>query len=184
MKKNVMIDLETLGTRAGCVILEIGVVGFDEGDGPEDYETWESGLIALESCTLKGMHVAADTLKWWVRQAGFAGMLGGEVDFKEVIRTGCEFIADVRAEEARVWCWGASFDFPILKDALYRGKMPVPWEHWEERCARTLCQTLGVRRIDQTAHRALADALGQTDAVLRALGRLAWCREIDAELGS
>lgn len=173
MKKNVMIDLETLGTRPGCVVLEMAAVAFDEGDAPEAWATWESGLIDLESSMAAGMHLDADTVKWWAGKPGFLGMLQGDVNCHAAPAALWRFLREHwDADKGVVWCWGASFDFPIVKDAIGRALMVPPWNHWRERDARTLCQVAGVLRTGVTEHRALADALCQVEAVQEALGKL------------
>jgi len=178
-KHHVMIDLETLGTRPGCVILEMAAVGFDETGA--EYEVYESGIIELVSETAKGMHVDAATLKWWSDKTDFTSLLNGTRNFKLEVGNLIEFVGDVLADKGAVWCWGGSFDFPVLKHAIWSCGGAVPWEHWQERCARTLCNTLGVKRRGDTKHRALDDAMSQIHAVQVALAEVGWMHEMSAE---
>ena len=178
-KQHVMIDLETLGTRPGCVILEMAAVGFDEAGG--EYEVYESGIIELVSATAKGLHVDAETLQWWSDKSALTSLLNGKRNFKVEVGNLIEFVGEILADKGSVWCWGGSFDFPVLKDAIWRCDGAVPWEHWQERCARTLCKTLGVSRRGDTRHRALDDAMSQIIAVQVALAEVSWLREISAE---
>jgi hypothetical protein len=63
---NVMVDLETLGTVPGSVILSIGAVAFDE------MEVAEEGFyraIRRETCEQAGLKVSAATLAWWEKQS-------------------------------------------------------------------------------------------------------------------
>jgi len=65
--KDVMVDLETLGRRAGCSILSIGAVAFDAETGnmgPEFYM-----VIKMASCEKHGLHTDQDTVAWWEKQS-------------------------------------------------------------------------------------------------------------------
>ena len=59
--QNVMIDLETLGRRAGCAILSIGAVAFDlkQGLGEEMYV-----VVNRQSCNAAELHEDLSTLDW------------------------------------------------------------------------------------------------------------------------
>lgn len=62
---DVMLDLETLGTRAGCATLSIGSVGFStEGLGEEFYCE-----VNQASCAAYGLFTEQSTLAWWNRQS-------------------------------------------------------------------------------------------------------------------
>jgi len=64
--KDVMVDLETLGRRAGCAILSIGAVAFDAETGkmgPEFYM-----VVKMASCEKHGLHTDPDTVAWWEKQ--------------------------------------------------------------------------------------------------------------------
>jgi DNA polymerase III epsilon subunit-like protein len=177
MKQNLLIDIETLGTRAGCAILEIGAVAFDVDDEPEDWWTFDSGLIQLESCLGAGMHVDAETLRWWASRKAFWEMINGRLKLKGALEGLAEFGNLHLAPGGDLWCWGTSFDFPVLKDAFDRHSIEPKWmQYWNEKDARTLCKLVGVERREtagfEVAHRALADAKAEADAVTRALAKL------------
>src|SRR3990172_10155945 len=64
--KDVMVDLETLGRRAGCAILSIGAVAFDAETGkmgPEFYM-----VVKMASCEKHGLHTDPETVAWWEKQ--------------------------------------------------------------------------------------------------------------------
>ena len=64
--KDVMVDLETLGRRAGCSILSIGAVAFDAETGtmgPEFYM-----VVKMASCEKHGLHTDPETVAWWKKQ--------------------------------------------------------------------------------------------------------------------
>ena len=65
---DVMLDLETLGTRPGCVILTLGAVKFD----PYSLREPDSGIyfrVDVDEQTALGREVQEDTLNWWLNQS-------------------------------------------------------------------------------------------------------------------
>lgn len=62
--RNVMIDLETFGTRPGSVIVSIGAVEFSmDGIGEAYYRA-----IDVASSLLAGLTIDEITVKWWREQ--------------------------------------------------------------------------------------------------------------------
>ena len=68
--KDIMINLETLGTVAGCVILSIGAVAFDRETGELGMEFYE--VINQVSCEEAGLHVDQKTVDWWAARTAEA----------------------------------------------------------------------------------------------------------------
>lgn len=60
MITNIMLDLETLGTCPGSVILQIGAVRSNNG---------LERTITIDSCLRAGLTVDGDTIGWWLRQS-------------------------------------------------------------------------------------------------------------------
>jgi hypothetical protein len=62
---NVMVDIETLGTEPGCVVLSIGAVAFDKEMGfVEDFYE----VINTVDSFSEGLTYDNDTLAWWKKQ--------------------------------------------------------------------------------------------------------------------
>jgi len=76
--EHVMIDLETLGRRAGCSILSIGAVAFD----PKTKELGAEFYVVVNrlSCFKLGLHEDPETVKWWEGQNAEAKKILTEVD--------------------------------------------------------------------------------------------------------
>jgi exodeoxyribonuclease VIII len=159
MKTRIMLDLETLGNRAGAVIVAVGAVKF--GDG-EVLDTFYERVDA-ESCIDLGMAMDVSTVFWWMKQ--------NEAARKEIARPGGRAIREVLElfalwasdEDAEVWGNGASFDNAILSEAYALAKIRRPWQFWNDRCYRTV---KGLRPTDRVAevgvkHNALDDAFSQ-----------------------
>lgn len=154
-----MIDIETLGTDPGAVILSIGAVYFDsDGLGETFHEQ-----ISAESCQACGLSIDADTLKWWLTQNDDGSvpdvLLGGR-PLPEVLTDFIEFAHP--ADE--VWAYPPSFDCAIIEAAYEElSGFTEPWTYQDTRDARTLRHLSVWPDIEQkgTQHDALDDAIYQ-----------------------
>ena len=169
MSRAVMIDIETLGKRAGCVIVSIGAVIFD----PNSDWVGESlhTHIDVDDSHLRGFKTDIDTVFWWLGQPdeARASLRAGQdsaVSVYAALDGLCNFIAGA-GDEPGIWCNGASFDFPILYAYFDHFNLPLPWNFWQERDLRTLKGlNKGLRIARQgTHHDALDDALHQARLV-------------------
>lgn len=164
--KNVMVDIETLGSRTGSEILSIGAVYFDhKGVGDRFYTTVD--------CTGLGLTQDEDTLKWWSEQSPEARTILTEV------RAPAEFAFpafNAFAEGKRVWGYGSTFDNVQLRAAFQAAGIKPLWTFRDDCCFRTL-RLLGAKfnlpyvRIG-THHNAVDDALTQAVAAVQILDRL------------
>lgn len=155
-----MIDIETLGTRPGDIILSIGAVKFsvEEEIKGEFYVT-----IDAESCKAVGLRAQKSTLEWWskqsdaAREAAFKGGTSLEVALIKLA------VWMPPLEEAVVWGNGANFDNALLAAAYRAIKHDVPWHFWNDRCYRTMAAMFLKDRIERvgTGHVALDDAKTQ-----------------------
>jgi hypothetical protein len=127
---DVMLDLETLGTRPGCAILSIGAVAFDRHTGalgPEFYM-----VVNRKSCEAKGLTQDQSTLDWWSRQSAEAKKVLAEAENAPNGLGGAlvQFTAYLQKFGKRdlfVWGNGADFDQPIIT-ACYASVAPCV--HW------------------------------------------------------
>lgn len=170
MSKDIMLDLETLGTSPGCVILSIGASSFCG-----TYTFYEK--ISIESSKLSGLVEEPDTMRWWAKQSVEArnesfsgtsplmGVLGRFSDFYSSIPTKPN-------EKKFIWGNGADFDLPILAAAYKAANMERPWEPFNGRCYRTLKNLyyeVKAPVFEGTKHTALADAQHQARHALMIL---------------
>ena len=68
---DIMIDLETLGTTPGSVILSVAAVPFVRGPGSTRSRRRANAFyakISLKDSLRRGFSVDADTLVWWMGQ--------------------------------------------------------------------------------------------------------------------
>lgn len=165
---DIMIDIETLGTAPGSVILSIGAASTSE-ELPEFY-----CKINLASQLYQGMHVDAATMAWWRKQSFFVwekqtngtdGMhkvLSGFQSWIQAIRNGAEGAAT--GNRIRVWGDGAAFDCVLLEEAYRRCGVVCPWSYQEVHCYRTLRQLKDSKKpIPKEHHNALSDAHAQLE---------------------
>ena len=164
-----MVDIETLGTDPGCVIVSIGVVEFSVEEGAVD------GLfvsIDPDSAQKYGLEIDASTLAWWLGQSPEArDQLTGGDDLESALREFREFVSD--ADE--VWANSPAFDCSILREAFDRAGIECPWRYYQERDYRTLRETLPSwpdAKQDGVAHNAVDDARFQAECLADALGSL------------
>lgn len=171
---DVMIDLETLGRRPGCIILSIGAVMFDpeaQTLGSEFYT-----VVNQDSCRLNhDMHIDPETADWWRKQSNEAQKVLREAKLPDapslILACGgfAGWLNAARAsDQVRVWGNGSDFDNPILAEAFRRTQISLPWQFWNNRCYRTLKnlypQVAAVR--SGTHHNALDDAKTQAQHAL------------------
>lgn len=175
---NIMIDLETLGNRSGCVILSIGAVMIDLAAGtlgPEFYSP-----IRVLSSTEVGMHIDPNTIAWWDKQSPEARKVLDDAYASEapplplVLRAFGGFLQahmNCQFDERCLWGNGASFDAPILTEAYRLCGVKRPWPYWGDMCFRTVSKLN--RHISMARsgvqHNALDDARQQARHLIKIL---------------
>lgn len=160
MSKDVMIDMETLGTTADAVILSIGAVKFNLETGKIDDEGFYRS-VSVESNLDLGRRISEDTLIWWFNQGPEAQ--GVYHEEKIDLDTALVELSDwIGAGDFNPWSNGADFDLPMLQHAYTQLKVETPWKFWNNRCFRTLKNLPGAKAIKVpfagVQHNALADA--------------------------
>jgi len=137
MKNQLMIDLETMGTRPGSVIMSIGAIAFDLKTGELGEQFYRT--IDLQSSLEIGLTVDPATESWWAKQdpAIHARMFKDTAPVKEVLAELCKWISQLPSP---VCPWGnsAAFDLGLLADVLEKCGLPLPWNYYNERCCRTI----------------------------------------------
>ena len=165
--KHAMIDIETLGTKPGCIVLTVGAARFDPLTGETSDHFYEA--ISFKNSVLQGLFCDPNTHAWWqkqheeARKAAFAG----EKSLSDVAKAFSSWSRDAAVEHW--WCQGSDFDFPIWEEAMKAAKASSPWKFWQKRDTRTL---YAVADFDAknfpregTYHNALDDSLHQIRCV-------------------
>lgn len=179
----IMLDLETLGTTPGSVILSIGAAAFDLHKGYQGRSFHK--LILVQPQLDAGMTVSASTLAWWMEQSDEARFALKPSDRLEcwhpvnVLSAFDEWFHQTSINEG-VWGHGLNFDIPIL-EALYTKFGPLqkkaPWKYNTGRDTRTLFDLAGKKMGDfgtpnPLAHSAVHDAIYQADETAKCVNFL------------
>ena len=178
--KNIMLDLESLGTAPGSKIVSIGAAVFST-DGVAD-----AFYVKINRQGQGSLVEDPATLKWWseqaedVREEAF-GDCPERVELAEALLKFSAWLRDVAAGgQVRIWGNGADFDQPILAAAYRECGLEIPWEFYNSRCYRTLravAPQVEHNRIG-TAHNALDDAVSQAQHAASILAYLESMLEI------
>lgn len=160
----VMLDLETLGTKPYCPVLTIGAVRFEVGDMQPMHPFYQA--IRLESCLEHGLKPAAGTIDWWMKQSQAAQDAAFRdekaVDLPEALDRFTDWMG---SRPDYVWGNSALFDNGILEAAYFACGKQLPWKAFHERCYRTLKSLPGMEQFKLqragTHHNALDDAVTQ-----------------------
>jgi len=170
---DIMLDLESLGTRPDCAILTLGAIKFD----PFRPDAFGDSLylrIDVDQQLSLGREVQADTLEWWSRQADDVReeALGehDRVGLEEMYRQLNKFTVGVN----NIWCQGPAFDIVILENIYRQMGWPTPWQFWQIRDSRTLFGVHGDPRVKGKAglHNALEDCISQAKGVQEIYNKL------------
>lgn len=174
----IALDLETLGTHAGCVILSIGAVAHVPGRPQDEKEEFYSA-IDLPSCQAAGLKIEGDTLTWWlgqpieVRAAAFDGTLS----IQYVLVQFADWLKSVASKDGiEIYGKGPSFDCAILAAAYTAIGIERPWDYRDERCVRTTIAEAtrilgedGVAELvarSEVPHHALYDARAEMQSLI------------------
>lgn len=170
---DIMIDIETLGTRPGCVILTLGAVKFN----PFSLDAPGPGLYVrpdVDEQIAKGREVQEDTMLWWMQQAEDVReeALGedGRITVEEMYRQLNRFLVGSN----NIWCQGPAFDMVIIENLYRQYGWPTPWQFWQIRDSRTLFGVHGDPRVKGKVglHNALEDCVSQATAVQQVYNKL------------
>lgn len=158
---SIMIDMETLATRADAVILSIGAVKFQrETDYIDD-----AAFYAI--CTVGSQlnrHMSGSTLEWWMSQDAKAKAIFSSPD-KLPLSQALAQLSEWSDDEFRtLWANGADFDIPLILHALDTHNLKPLVRYYNHRCYRTMKNEYTMvpqPTFEGTAHNALMDAIHQ-----------------------
>lgn len=173
-----MLDLETLGTKPGCPVIQMAVVHVPEMDIDEPIpEGFEAYYTNINPTAGRYANTEPDTVGFWINELQKGHNPFSHVDTvpeRQVHEALVDWLVDHKAD---VWmARGITFDFPILAAMFEHHDQPVPWGFWELNCTRsykTIARMLGLDWPDPNMkHNALGDAMNESINVLRLFRRL------------
>lgn len=140
ISKDVMIDVETLGTGPLSAITDIAAVVFDPLNG-KTFDTFKV-KINIDSLINRGFKIEGGALRFRLEHEDYTDIFAKEhPPYHKALRM---FSAFMKYTDFNcVWCNGASFDFSLLKWAYSRSltlnqEKHLPWNFWQERDVRTI----------------------------------------------
>jgi hypothetical protein len=179
-----MLDLETLGTRPGAVILAAAFVRFSD-------EAHCTLNLSVPEQQALGMEIDPKTAAWWNDQetahpGAWAAATANAYPLATALPHFLQWLQWAAPDgDFLLWCHGATFDGPILGELYRRAGIECPWtrDFWRVQCTRTLFNLAGVNPKDYAVpppHIALNDAIGQTRAANAALRVIARAHQVAA----
>ncbi len=175
----VMFDLETLGTKPGCIVLSVGAVIFETSKLEIVDEFY---AVARQKSQLDlGLIADPDTVAWWEKQSREAQQVLADSssprsskDIGRVLDDFSKFVVSREQTTTRgkteVWSNGPEFDYVILDTVAALAGRALPWKFWNNHSLRT------IRKLNPSvpktplrpgaAHNALEDARNQAEHVL------------------
>lgn len=140
-----MIDIETLGTKPGSPILQIGVCSFElSGDGPIDKAQCH---VIPESCLAVGLIPDWDTICWWSRQNKEArDLVFSRVEGALPLVDALERLRARVKGKGGLWANSPSFDMVLLEAAYRSVGAKLPWQFWRFRDQRTYVEASGLNK--------------------------------------
>lgn len=177
---HVMLDLETMGTRPGSVILSIGAKFFSP-TGPSVLDRAEPFYqnVERQSCLDCLLTEDESTAQWWAqdnKKEAWAQLQNDQVRIEHALR---DFVSWYRRNNGQyIWSQGAVFDVVLVEEAMRRLPDPMtpPWKFWDIRDTRTVYDAAGLNprsiRREGTYHNALDDCIHQITCVHASYARL------------
>lgn len=161
-----MVDLETLGVRAGAPILSIGAVVFNPvkkllKNVPKKKIFYQN--IEIKTSIAAGFKPEPETVAWWKKQPeeSRALLMTDKITVQKALLNFRIFCIAHKVE--CIWGRPASFDVALLEEAYRRIEMRFPWKHSKARDVQTVLDLVGMK-VDETQgkkHYALDDAINQ-----------------------
>lgn len=190
-ERHIMIDLETLSTRADAALASIGAYCFEPAS---DDRTFDSGRafytpVRMADSIASGAHVDGGTLGWWLLQSEQArsAIAAQETAPPLIVALGRFYDWAITGgfdpQDIVIWSH-AGFDFPILQLAYARSGVEPPFWYRSPRDMRTIIHAAYGRNLDVedeepdfpanlNQHHAMYDAWQQAVAVQYCFRRLA-----------
>ena len=138
--RNVMVDIESLGTAPGSAILSIGACVFERDNKVNDPFDYYKNIDLLDS-TFAGFTIDPQTAKWWSEQSPEAirTLTRKPMSLRGALNTFASFLQ----KDDRVWAKGPDFDLVLLKAAYDKVGIRVPWSFRLSRDVRTILALTG-----------------------------------------
>lgn len=176
---NIMVDIETIGTGPGCIILSIGAVAFDPNKNQIGSKFYR--VVNYQSCKRIGLFADPRTLQWWDMQSSQSRNIikqSKSKDAQNIFDVLMDFNNYIKMynknNDVMLWGNGSDFDNAILQYTYARLAICPEWKYYNNRCFRTLCSLFPKQDIKRIGvyHRADDDAMSQALHTIKLLGMI------------
>ena len=173
---HVMLDLETLGKKAGCVVLSIGAQTFiPRGSSGAPAQQFYA-KPDIFSQLMKGLIIDDDTVDWWKKksieaQSEFHYMTSALDVAGSFITWFEKLTVPPCQDEIYIWAKSPNFDCEILQKFLESFGFSIPWNFRRVMDVRTVIEVSGINEkeipkpVGNVKHNALFDSQWQIDQV-------------------
>lgn len=173
-----VIDIETLGTKPGCPIMQIAVAMVEEAKIKKVFCT----SVSIEQCASYGLDkIDLSTVSWWILEhprvfsAVFSNSAKSDNHPNLCLNELTTFCKRCN-KEVFFWSKHPAFDFPILEKAyeIINSRMnlslQVPWKYWEVRDIATLEDKRFLKsKPYKNLHDAKEDAIREAQTLIHAV---------------
>lgn len=170
--RDIMLDLETMGSSPQAAIVAIGAVFFNEHTGQIGEKFYRT--VHLATSVRLGFKIEPATVLWWLGQSQEArnAILFNAVSAEDAFVDFVDWVAEHGPKdkaEMRVWAASPAFDCVKVEAHLKALGLPVPWYYWGERDYRTIRdRNKIVEEVERIGHHnALDDAIHQANHLIK-----------------
>jgi len=169
--KDIMVDIETLGTANNSVVTQIGAIYFNRYTGELGKELLVN--IQIQDCLNKGLQVDAGSIKFWFEQPERSFL-----DRPTTLMDALQQLRDFHNIDNKALVWAHStFDFPILHNAYRKVGQGFCFPYRNLRDIRTLVDLSGIKYKkgssgDPKTHNALDDCKHQVKYCTEAFNKI------------
>lgn len=142
MRKDIMVDIETLGNKIDSTIIQISAVSFDIHSG-KIHETFNE--VADISKNESKVNVTGSTLQWWINTNSelFSELLTkGEQSSEDVTRNFHTWLVGIVSDQKDLYLWGNGilFDNAIIRHKFESIGLDYPIFYRNDRDVRTILE--------------------------------------------
>tara|TARA_E500000178_G_scaffold354001_1_gene421536 strand:+ start:2705 stop:3226 length:522 start_codon:yes stop_codon:yes gene_type:complete len=166
---DIMIDIETVGTGPDACILTIAAQTFDPfsvGYHKQDY------YARVDVDSQPDREVDDATVEWWATQPQQAQDEAFSEEGRIPLRQALEELSKICFHCNLTWANGTTFDMVILENAMKQLGLPIPWQFWNVRDARTVYSLYPDLPKPRASHHALEDCRRQIDLLQQTIKHL------------
>lgn len=166
--RDIMVDIETLGTDSNSVVVSISALVFNLATGELGKE-FEIGIDMLEQA-LHGGIIDNNTVQWWSNQSNKAKeqlVRLDRVSVSEALELFNMWIEDNIAtlKDAKLWGNGSGFDNVLIRNLYRRHNVDFVLPYWCDNDVRTLVTLSNidtrVYKFEGTKHNGIDDCKHQ-----------------------